>query len=759
MNKQPMTKQQKKKLLISATALITAAALGAGGWYGLRHRGKDPVFVYEFMNVGMTEFWGDNQESYGPVSSDNIQTVFLSDTQEITKILVQEGDEVKKGDLLMTFDTTLSAIDLERKRLEVEKLKLQLKDEEAALMDINNMKPMQSPPSMPEMPEPDLGPVLPGQYLIRGQKGTHDGSAPEKPLILWLDSEAFLTDAVIREALQKAGELQVPDPTEDTTAPTEASSKASAFLTDTMPQEEPLQTEEAAGTAPQENTSPETEPPVETAPKNSYEGRPQGEGKPGWILRATPIWDLPGQNARVIDLETREELTLAPDTKVLIFRETEPGEYDEVWVQIIYQDLDTPAEENPSYGWVPLKVVTDKDPAVGGEADAPTEETEATETESAENQNTNQDNTNATEQTENIEPQGGNGEEHQGGNTQTQDTSPTTPPDPDPTNPSETQPETKPQLPTTAPNKCYVVLRITEENRAFGSTTVWQGLQFREDGSFRFFDAAGIEDLILKDQEAVEENPFFDFDFGSGLTWAQINELRIEQKKKIKDVELKIRMAEADYKIKKREMDDGNIHAEFDGVVVSLLAEDDARARKKPMIKVSGGGGFYVEGSVNELDREKMEIGQEVTVNDWNTGESYSGKVVSVGDFPVGSGRGGGMGNPNSTLYPFKVFVEGSANLQSGSFVSMQYSAGGSEHGIYLENPFLRRENGMSYVYVMGDNGRLEKRPVITGKSLWGSYTEIRSGLSQEDLVAFPYGKNVKPGAKAKLGDMSDLYG
>ena len=36
---------------------------------------------------------------------------------------------------------------------------------------------------------------------------------------------------------------------------------------------------------------------------------------------------------------------------------------------------------------------------------------------------------------------------------------------------------------------------------------------------------------------------------------------------------------------------------------------------------------------------------------------------------------------------------------------------------------------------------------------------EILSGLTEEDMVAFPYGKNVKNGAIAVEGDMSDLYG
>ena len=67
-------------------------------------------------------------------------------------------------------------------------------------------------------------------------------------------------------------------------------------------------------------------------------------------------------------------------------------------------------------------------------------------------------------------------------------------------------------------------------------------------------------------------------------------------------------------------------------------------------------------------------------------------------------------------------------------------------------------KRGRSYVFVQGKNGRLEKRYVTVGKSLWGSYTEIRSGLSETDYIAFPYGKNVKEGAPTVEGDRNDLY-
>ena len=98
------------------------------------------------------------------------------------------------------------------------------------------------------------------------------------------------------------------------------------------------------------------------------------------------------------------------------------------------------------------------------------------------------------------------------------------------------------------------------------------------------------------------------------------------------------------------------------------------------------------------------------------------------------------------------------ANLVPGYYVDMEYSLSDSTDGIYLSNPFLRTEQGASFVYVQGENGKLERRNVVTGKSVWGSYTQILSGITVDDLIAFPYGKNVKPGVPTEQGDYSTLY-
>ena len=304
----------------------------------------------------------------------------------------------------------------------------------------------------------------------------------------------------------------------------------------------------------------------------------------------------------------------------------------------------------------------------------------------------------------------------------------------------------------------YVVIKVTASNRELGTKTVWQGLHvYRNDGSFsfQFFDAT-VPDHMLSE---TDENDKPDFDYGSGYTWAQLQQMRADQERQIADLQLQIRMAEADYKLKQLEAADGHVYAKFDGTVVSLLSPDEALATSQPLLKVSGGGGFYVEGTVSELQREQLVIGQEVTVSDWYTGMVYTGTIRSVGDFPSQDGYWNGMGNPNSSYYPFTVFVDGSADLQEGRYVSIIFSAGSAQSGIYLENPFLRTEQGRSYVYVQGEDGLLEKRYVTTGKSLWGSYTEILDGITAEDFLAFPYGKDVKEGMPTVEGDLSDLYG
>lgn len=575
-----------KKLAIGG-AIAAALAIGGGVWYYLGHTNTDPVYVYQFDFIGMTEYWGDTRESYGPVSTDRIQTVFLSDTQTVNEVLVSEGDTVKKGDLLMTFDTTLSALAVEKKRLEVERAKLQLEDAETRLAEINNMRPMQEgSPDIPYDPGDDdrlvtaydLFPSLspyPRTY-------DYDGSSAETAIICWMQPGTVVTNNLLTAAAQRALELQ------------QANIQYGQSQASDFPEEEEIE---------EEPSFPETYP--------EY---------------SEPEWSEP----------------------------------------------DGPEPEEPT---IP--------------------------------------------------------------------TAPTMPDDP--------------ELPDIL-NDFYVVFKSTSDNYSRGDKTVWQGMHiYRAGGHYNFsFCDSVIEDYSMKPAE--EDDDDYYFDYGSGMTAAQISKLRNEQQKKIKELQLKLKMTDAEYKIMVTELSDGNIYAETDGKVISVLSEDEAKMNQQPVLKVSGGGGFIVEGTLSELERDSVSIGQEVTIQDWQSGMSYTGSITAIRDFPSGQQGYYGEGNPNASRYPFVAFVDDSADLREGSYVSVQYSASDTENGLYVQKPFVRTEQGVSYVLVLGENGKLEKRIVTTGKSLWGSYIEVTSGMTVDDELAFPYGKNVKPGAKAVPGDLSNLY-
>ncbi len=547
-------KPKKKKLLITLAVLILAAAAGAALWFTSQSTG-DPVPVFPFRMIGMTEYWGDNQESYGPVSTDRIQTVYITDTQTVTEVKVSVGDTVKKGDVLMSFDTTLTDLALERKRLDVEKLKLQLQNAEERLREIRAMKPMViPPPSDNDTSDTNKGEKLEGPYKLFYNR-EYDGSSTELAMICWLNSASSVDDALLEALRLQAEDIQNKNAEEEAAMP---------------------DAEEADGSeAPEDET-------------------------------------LPGP---------------------------------------------------PAY--TPFHV-----------------------------------------------------------------------------------------------NHYYAIIKVTDGNAELGNRVTWQGIRVtRKEGkfSFKFFDAYGIMDHSLSDEEDADTSEP-EIDYGSGYTAAQIAQMRREQEEKIQTLKFDIKMAETDYEIMKTEVTDGNVYSEIDGEVVSVLSEEEAKLQQQPLLKISGGGGFFVEGSISELEKDSLVIGQEVTINDWNTGMTYPGKVTSIGDFPTSGNGWNGMGNPSASYYPFTAFVDETADLQAGSFTSIQFSTSGGEHGIYLENPFIRSEQGNFYVYLQGENGKLEKRYISVGKSLWGSYKEVLSGITEEDLIAFPYGKNVKEGAQAVESELSALY-
>ena len=245
----------------------------------------------------------------------------------------------------------------------------------------------------------------------------------------------------------------------------------------------------------------------------------------------------------------------------------------------------------------------------------------------------------------------------------------------------------------------------------------------------------------------------------SGYTAAEIKAMKAEKDAEIAEKKFDIKVAKAELAIMKKEADSGEVVARFEGVVESVLTPEEAREINAPLIKVTGGGGYYVEGAVSELDLATIQVGQTVDVTSWDNYMTYQGTIVEIGQYP--SQQDNYYGPANVSHYPYKVFIDETADLQEGYYVSMVYQRQDTpdQGTMYLENAFIRTENGESFVLVRNEEGILEKRIVELGDTSGGSMSQVLSGLSETDWIAFPYGKEAVEGAPAVEGTWDNLYG
>ena len=248
----------------------------------------------------------------------------------------------------------------------------------------------------------------------------------------------------------------------------------------------------------------------------------------------------------------------------------------------------------------------------------------------------------------------------------------------------------------------------------------------------------------------------------TSMTQLEINKAILEKAQAVKEQEVNLKVAKLKLDKKLAELGDGNVYAEFDGTVKAVRNPDEAYNNSEAVVELSGGGGYYVTGTLSEMDLGSVQVGDSVSISSWMTGAACEGTIVSIDDYPTSNGNNWGDGNSNVSYYPFKVFVTEDANLQPNDYVDIQYqkdtSAEESGSSLYLQSMFIRTDNGKSYVMARGEDGRLEQRWVQTGRDLWGSYTQIRGGLTIDDYVAFPYGRDVVEGAHTQEATTDQLY-
>ena len=282
-------------------------------------------------------------------------------------------------------------------------------------------------------------------------------------------------------------------------------------------------------------------------------------------------------------------------------------------------------------------------------------------------------------------------------------------------------------------------------------------------------EEAAAEELIpfVEDPEAATESltedmePFTEFDFDDdefddgdydepAYTQEELEEMIRDAKAEIDEYKLQIRESDLKLKHLDRLLEKRVVTASMDGIVKSSGGEDDYA--EQYALVISGQAGMYVHGSLNELSRDSVKVGDTLTVTSYDTEKTYQAKITQISEYPTtGEDEYSGWGteNPNASYYPFTAYIDTADDLEDG-YVEMKFDNQKDDTGgMYLDKTMIRTDKqGKDYVMIQGEDGLLKKQVIRTGKTLWNSYVQIVSGLSQQDLIAIPYGKNVEEGAK-----------
>ena len=217
--------------------------------------------------------------------------------------------------------------------------------------------------------------------------------------------------------------------------------------------------------------------------------------------------------------------------------------------------------------------------------------------------------------------------------------------------------------------------------------------------------------------------------------------------------------AQISYKEAKAEVDKATVKAKLAGTVTTACSKGTLPTDGSAAIVVKAADGMYVKTSISEMELDSVKVGGTIKCVSSDTGDEYTAEVKEISDFPTAdSSNGGDASNPNSSYYPIVAFIKDADGLSPGGSVEVSYSSKSmgtaNENAVYLQKAYIRTEDKKSYVYLRDKKTkRLKKQYITIGKTMNGQYIEIVSGVTEDDNIAFPYGKNLREGVKTKISE------
>ena len=711
-----------KKKWIAAFIAAGVLLLGGVTVYAVKTSSQSTVKVVSVSDMSGGGGWSDNSLS-GNITSDVSQNIYLADSQKVKKIYVKEGDTVKVGDDLLTYDMTLENLDLEMKKLEKQGIELNIEKANREIIKLKNTKPSS-----------DNGNEDPGLDIPEdpGEEPEDPSMEPEEP------AEAY--QELTAEAEPYMGEGTVEEPYHFLCA---ADGAILGSFLNRMAEEqcffviEIREGDVSNGELLKIWGQKITEDDFQVADTDRFQVNLEKEtddsdGQLPEDLKAVAVLEK-GASAYQGDGTEKKPLTYLVKKDGIVkgsffLERKEDGKYFRIEVREENGDLIKAWEQNGADGDFAADVKEDGEYLVDlskkQSGETPGEPAEPT------------DPSEPTKPGENPEP-------------------------PEPSNPEEkpTEPSVSPEItpgenPEPTPEAGTPQETAEQENTVDGMSTK------KSRASIRYLTVTSVmgsgSRKVISTDTVSDTTGSGDAGTSYGGTAAEIQQQIKDKEKEIRDYQLDIKETNLEIKDIQKKLNNQTIKSTLNGVVKTVGDPEKESNDGKPLIQVVSSEGLYVQGTVSESKMNKLKVGATLSGYSYDNGVSFTAEVREISPYPSDNGQDGA----NASSYPFTAYIADASGLSNNSWAELTLldEGDGQGQGIYLEKPFVRTENGQYYVMKDDGTGHLTKQIVQVGGIQYGSSYQITGGLSMDDKITFPYGKDVREGAKTEEGTLDDLY-
>ena len=688
---------KKKRILAVSLSLVLAAGAAAGICGGVGAAGRKPVLVVSASELNQGGYYGSGITMEGMVTSDVSQDIYLQDTQTVSRVLVREGDPVRQGDVLLEYDTTQTRLNLEREKLNREQILLNIQGAEQKLKTLKNTKPVSKDPGT------DPGMEIPWEDF------------PEEPEIPEVSEPAQDPERTFQVTLEKNGRGDQDFPV--LTIPRGVS------LRDYLDSAEEKEWKQFVPSArgyvfggwyqepdcirPYDMDAPVTEDTVLYA---------------RWI-RQYPAEVLQELTDQAVPYNRPEEGEPEAGTLLNPYRylAAEGAVVCPSFMNRVKEEAGKALQEDPQAHIYFALEVYEGDSLSGSLKGFWLQD--------------------AARLAGREFPENWRGIlRGESGTLEEILLTPTEPPVPEPAEPSS----------------------VFEKPAGAGASL----RTFRRTGAVAFAADMdfGAETISLSAETEPQDGSSLGLlPEGGTYTKEELAEAVQRQEERLADLRLDLKQSELKIRSTEKAVEEGAVLAKISGVVKKAGDPSNPPGDGSAFLQVASTEGMYIRGGISELLLDQIREGDLVNVSAGQSGTCCQAEIREISPYPDESGMFSGIyGAVSASMYPFIAYVsEGGGTLISQEWVQMDAAGSGMKQpsdALYLWKAFILEEEGRQYVYLRDEKGKLRKREITTGRRV-GEGCEVLSGVSWEDWLAFPYGKEVRNGAATREGAMSELYG